>query len=454
MDLFDVIVIGGGPAGYLAAERAGEAGLATLLVEKREVGGVCLNEGCIPTKTLLNAAKIFDVAGNKGAQYGVQCGNMGFDHATVIKKKDEVVGTLVGGVKIALKKKKVKVVYADASLSRRDGSFEVLSGSEVYTGKNVLIATGSAPAFPPLKGLAGGMQDGSILTSREMLDLKSVPKNLAVIGGGVIGLEMAAYYSAVGSRVAVIEMLDKIGGELDAEAAEVLQGNLERSGVVFRLGCRVKDVSDRTVAFEKDGKEQQLSYDKLLISAGRKPVVDMEGLKETGVLIQNGAIVTDESMRTNIPDMYAAGDVNGKFLLAHVAYREAEVAVNNMAGASDRMDYSAVPGVIYTQPEVAFAGISLKEAAAQGMDAAEKKASVNMSGRHIAENGLSNGFIKLVVDRKKGVLLGAIMVSAYASEIIYSLSLIIQNKIPLDAVKKTMFPHPTVCEVIKEALFS
>ena len=252
----------------------------------------------------------------------------------------------------------------------------------------------------------------------------------------------------------MIEMLDKIGGEMDTEAANVLQGNLERSGVVFRLGCRVKDVSDNTVAFEKDGKEQRLPYDKLLISVGRKPVVDMEGLQETGVLIGNGAVVTDESMRTNIPGMYAAGDVNGKFLLAHVAYREAEVAVNNMAGASDRMDYSAVPGVIYTQPEVAFAGIGLKEAAAQGMDAVEKKASVNMSGRHIAENGLSNGFIKLVVDRKKGVLLGATMVSAYASEIIYSLSLIIQNRIPLDAVKKTMFPHPTVCEVIKEALFS
>ena len=184
MDLFDVIVIGGGPAGYLAAERAGEAGLATLLVEKREVGGVCLNEGCIPTKTLLNAAKIFDVAGHKGARYGVQCGNVGFDHVTVIKKKDEVVGTLVGGVKAALRKKKVKVVYANASISRKDGHFEVSCGSETYTGKNALIATGSAPVFPPLKGLEEGLQSRSILTSREMLELKSVPENLAVIGGG------------------------------------------------------------------------------------------------------------------------------------------------------------------------------------------------------------------------------------------------------------------------------
>lgn len=230
-----------------------------------------------------------------------------------------------------------------------------------------------------------------------------------------------------------------------------MQENLQKSGVVFHLGSKVTDFSENSATFENNG-EQQLSYDQLLVCVGRKPAIDLQGLTETGVYIRDGAIVTDEGMRTNIPGLYAAGDVNGKYLLAHVAYREAEVAVNNILGMPDAIDYSAVPGVIYTQPEVAFAGLSLKKAEEIGADAFEKKVSINMSGRHVAENGLSNGLIKLVIDRKKGILLGVVIVSSYASEIIYSLSLIIQNKIPLESVKRTMFPHPTVCEILKEAL--
>ena len=190
------------------------------------------------------------------------------------------------------------------------------------------------------------------------------------------------------------------------------------------------------------------------MSTGRKPALDIPGLQATGVLIKDGAIVTDGQCKTNVPGLYAAGDVNGKYMLAHVAYREAEAAVNNILGKPDAVDYSAVPGVIYTQPEVAFAGITAKQASGRGIAATEKKVSINFSGRHIAESGISNGFAKLVIDDKKGILLGAVLVSAYASEIIYSLSLMIQNKIPVESIQRTMFPHPAVSEIIKEALYS
>lgn len=454
MERFDLIVIGGGPAGYLAAERAGEQSLKTLLVEKREVGGVCLNEGCIPTKTLLHAAKLLEYAGKKSQSYGVRCTGVQFDHAAAVRKKNEVVAALVGGVKSTLRKKNVQVVYAQASIARQNGIFEVQAGDAAYASPNVLIASGSNPVLPPIPGLSDALDRGAAMTSREMLDAAEAPGRLCVVGGGVIGLEMASYFQSAGSRVTVIEMMEGIGGEIDPDASAVLRGTLEEKGVAFHLGSRVTEILNNTVAFEKTGEKHQLSYDRLLVSTGRKPALDIPGLQATGVLIKDGAIVTDGQCKTNVPGLYAAGDVNGKYMLAHVAYREAEAAVNNILGKPDAVDYSAVPGVIYTQPEVAFAGITAKQASGRGIAAAEKKVSINFSGRHIAESGISNGFAKLVIDDKKGILLGAVLVSAYASEIIYSLSLMIQNKIPVESIQRTMFPHPAVSEIIKEALYS
>lgn len=454
MEQFDLAIIGGGPAGYLAAERASEAGLKTLLIEKREVGGVCLNEGCIPTKTLLHSAKLYQHTAKDNDEFGISGNNSVLHHDRVIKRKQEVIQTLVDGVKTSLKKHKVKIVYAEASLFKEATGFKLCCDAESYLANYVLLATGSEPIIPNIKGINEGLANTSILTSREILKLTEVPKNLVILGAGVIGLEMAAYFQNAGSQVSVIEMMDQIGGAIDQDAAFVLQKNLESLGIKFYLNSKVFDLSNQCAHFEKDKEETIIPYDKVLISVGRKPALSVPGLDKIGLQIEKDAVITDNTCATNIPGLFAAGDINGKYMLAHVAYRETEVAINNILGQKDIMDYTAVPGVIYTQPELAFAGLSEQQAIENGIEIITKKESINHSGRHIAEHGLSSGFIKLVIDKKKNIIIGATLLSAYASEIIYSLVLMIQNKIPIENIKRTIFPHPTVSEIIKEALFS
>ena len=433
--VYDVAILGGGPAGYLAAERACEAGLSALLVEQNKLGGVCLNEGCIPTKALLNAAK-----------------KQPADHAAAMAGKNKVVKTLVAGVTATLKAKKAQVVQGSGEVAKKGDGFEVTANGEQYQARQILLATGSAPAMPPIEGLQAGLQTGFVLTSREILDLADIPTRLVIVGGGVIGIEMAAYFGAMGSQVSIVEALPAIGGNIEPEAAAFLAAMLKKKGVDLHPDTRVAAIGNGQVSVENASGAQTLAADRVLLCTGRRPV--LAGFEKLGVLIENGAVKTDGHMRTSVAGVYAAGDVNGRYMLAHVAYREAEVAVSNMAGAPDTMDYRAVPGVIYTAPEVAFAGLAEQEARQQYANIAATNTSINFSGRHVAENGLSDGFCKLVVDRDKGILLGGTIVGAYASEIIYALSLMIQNKIPIDAIKKTMFPHPTVSEIIRESLFS
>lgn len=444
--LYDVGIIGGGPAGYLAAERAGEAGLKALLVEKNAIGGVCLNEGCIPTKALLASSKRIhaDADGNTGLRAG--------EHADALANKAKVVKTLVGGVSAALKAKKATVVVGGAEVVRNGGRFEVVVGSERHLARNILLATGSVPALPPIPGLEEAMKNGFVLTSREILNLETLPAKLIVVGGGVIGLEMAAYFQAMGSSVVIVEALPAIGGPLEPEAVQFLQTLLKKKRVAVHTNAKVTSFGGRAVHVETQQGAQEFDADLVLLCTGRWPTASQ--FKDLGILIENRAVKTDERMRTSVAGVYAAGDINGKYMLAHVAYREAEVAVNNMAGIDDAVDYRAVPGVIYTSPEVAYAGMSEREARERYANVSVAKTGINMSGRHVAEYGLSDGFCKLVADKDRNIILGGTIVGAYASEIIYSLGIMIQNKIPIDSVKRTIFPHPTVCEVIREALFS
>jgi Pyruvate/2-oxoglutarate dehydrogenase complex, dihydrolipoamide dehydrogenase (E3) component, and related enzymes len=431
---YDVAIVGGGPAGYLAAERASEAGLTALLVEENKVGGVCLNEGCIPTKALLNSAK-----NNR-------------KHADAMTNKDKVVTTLVRGVTATLKAKKVEVVAGTADVAKKSDQFEILVGEERYLANQVLLATGSVAAIPPIDGLSNGMQNGFVLTSREILNLETLPGKLVISGGGVIGLEMAVYFRSMGSEVTIVEALLSVGGSIEPEAAAFLVGMLRKKKIEVFTDAKVTAVTRQGVAIETKQGQKELAADTVLLCVGRRPAVGQ--FQKLGVLIENGAVKTDNHMRTSVRGVYAAGDINGKYMLAHTAYREAEVAVNNMAGTDDTMDYRAVPGVIYTSPEVAFVGLLEQEAKLQYANVVATKTSINISGRHVAEQGLSDGFCKLVVDKDKNIILGATIVGAYASEIIYSLCLMIQNKIPIDAVKKTIFPHPSVSEVIRESIFS
>ena len=453
MEIFDLIVIGGGPAGYLAGERAGHAGLKTLVIEKRFLGGVCLNEGCIPSKALLNSAKIYDYA-RHGEKYGVTTTGASIDHAKVVERKNKVVKQLVAGVGMKLKRNKVTVVMGVGKIAGKgpDG-FNVQVGDTTYVGKKLLIASGSVPVCPPIPGVKEGLESGFVLTNREILDLTEPPKNLTVIGGGVIGLEMASYFNSIGTNVTVVEMLPKIAGPTDAEISKILLNNYKKKGVTFCLGCKVTAVGTDSVTYEENGETKSVKADKVLLSIGRRAFTQDLGLETIGVYTERGAIKTDEHMRTNVAGVYAAGDVNGHSMLAHTAYRESEVAVNHIIGKRDHMRYTAIPSVIYTNPEVASVGETEETARAKGMDVAVSNITMKYSGRYVAEVEGGDGICKLVVDKKYNRLVGVHLIGSYASEIIYGAALMIETELKVDDLKELVFPHPTVCEIIREALF-
>ena len=453
MMIYDLIVIGSGPAGYLGAERAAQAGLKSLLFEKRRVGGVCLNEGCIPTKTLLYSAKIKNSA-SSGQKYGVIAKDVLIDHPAVIKRKNKIIKMLGGGIGAKLKDAGVEVVAAQAVITgKNDEGYTVSDGAQEYTAKNLLIATGSEAAIPPIPGLTEAIKDGFALTSREILDIAAVPGRLVVIGGGVVGLEMASYFKSAGADVTVIEMLSEIGGGIDTDIAQILRKNLEKQGIAFWLGCTVTGISDAVQFTDTDGNAQSTGADKVLVCAGRRPVSADIWLDTIGVQTEDGAIVTDSHLRTNMPGVYAAGDVNGKSMLAHTAYREAEVAVSHMLGKNDKMRYEAIPAVIYTTPEVACAGTTEQAAKEKGVEVTAKRIPMNYSGRYFAENERGDGIISLVVDNQKSTLIGVHMIGSYVSEIIYGAAMMIENEMTIEQIKQLIFPHPTVCEIIREAVF-
>lgn len=451
---YDLIVLGGGPAGYLAAERAAAAKLNVLLIEKRSVGGVCLNEGCIPSKSLLYSAKILDNA-KHGEKYGVIVKGIELDHKKVIERKNKVVSTLVSGIKSALKAHKVTIIEGVGVISKKTAEgYSVEVNGEAYSASRLLIATGSMPVVPPIKGVAEGIKSGFVLTNREILDLESVPKELVIIGGGVIGLEMASYYNSAGSNVTVIEMLENIGGANDIDLMKILLKNYKEKGITFELGAKVTELTDDTVIFERDGNTQTVKANKVLLSIGRKPVISDIGLENIGVEIQNNAVKTDRYMKTNIPNVYAAGDITGSYMLAHVAYREAEVAVNNMLSKRDTMRYDAIPSVIYTTPEVAAVGETEQTAKQKGLDVEVTSLTMKYSGRYVAENENGDGICKMVFDKKTKRILGCHIIGSYASEIIMSAVIMIESCMSVERAKEFIFPHPCVCEIIRESIFS
>ena len=452
-EIFDLIVIGGGPGGYLAAERAAHAGLKTLLFEKRSLGGVCLNEGCIPSKALLNSAKTYDHA-RHAADYGVTCSDVKIDQAAVVARKAKVVRTLVNGVKAKMKMHGVTVVMEEAVITGKTGEgFTLSAGGNTYTGKKLIIATGSSPAVPPIPGVKENLGD-FVMTNREVLDLTQIPGKLTVIGGGVIGLEMAAYYATVGSQVTVIEMLDHIAGPTDRQISTLLQKELEKKGVTFLLSHKCLSVEPGKVWAEApNGEKVAVAADKVLLSIGRRANTQGIGLETIGVNVERTGIPTDPMCRTNVADVYAIGDVNGHHMLAHTAYREAEVAVSNILGKKDAMRYNANPSVIYTQPEIASVGKTEEECKEKGIDYEVSQLSMRYSGRFVAENEGADGLCKIIVDKKRRNILGVHMIGAYTGEIIWGAAEMIEMQLRVTDARQIIFPHPTVSEIIRETLW-
>ncbi|MFV0584487.1 MAG: dihydrolipoyl dehydrogenase [Parabacteroides gordonii] len=447
---YDVAIIGGGPAGYTAAERAAAGGLSTILFEKNALGGVCLNEGCVPTKTLLYSAKVYDTI--KHAQkYAVKAENPTFDFPKIIARKNKVVKKLTAGIRMKMTEHGVVVVNGEAEIKGRaaDGTITIACGEETYEAANLLLCTGSETVIPPIPGLA----ETEYWTSREALQTKELPASLVIIGGGVIGMEFASFFNSMGTEVHVVEMLDKILGPMDKELSEMLQAEYAKRGIKFYLDHKVTAVHGGEVTVEKEDESFVISGEKVLLSVGRRPVTKGFGLETLGFEPFRNGIKVNQYMQTSLPNVYACGDITAFSLLAHTAVSEAEVAVKHIQGkAGDGMSYKAIPGVVYTNPEIAGVGKTEEELQAEGIPYTVKKLPMAFSGRFVAENEQGSGVCKLILAEDETVI-GAHLLGNPASELIVIAGLAIEKGMKADELRSIVFPHPTVGEIIKEALY-
>jgi len=443
---YDLIIIGAGPGGYIAAERAGHHGLKVLLIEKNKLGGVCLNEGCIPSKTLLNSAKLFHYA-NHGEAYGVNAASVEFDFDAVNARKAKVMDTLRTGIGGLMKKFKVEVVTGEAKLLR-DRKVEV--DGTLYEATNILIGTGSAPAAPPIPGI----DSKGVVDSTGILNLEKLPTSLVVIGGGVIGCEFACFFGSVGIPVTVIEMLPEICPPIDAAMAKALRGELGKKNVTFHTGATVKEITDTHVVYMKGDSEERIERDLVLVSTGRTPNVAGLGFEEAGLDFDRRGIKIDDQCRTNLPGVWAIGDCTGKTWLAHSASRMGEVVVNNILGHRDVMRYHAIPGVVYTNPEVAAVGLTEAQAKEQGIPVKVGKMPMSANGRYLAEHDGERGQVKVIVHAETDILLGVHMIGAACSEMIFGAAAMIETECRAKEIKEIVFPHPAVSEVIRDTIFA
>ena len=444
----DLIILGGGPAGYTAAERAARGGLNTLLIEKRALGGVCLNEGCIPTKTLLYSAKIWHLA-EDAKKYGIEASADQFLMDKVNARKNKVVRKLVAGIKGKMRNAGVTVVTGEGEIlpPTTPEEYSVKVGEETYTAPRLLLASGSETFVPPIHGL----NTVDYWTSREALESKELPKSIAIIGGGVIGMEFAAFYNRVGVEVHVIEMLPEILGGMDSEMGALLRAEYTKLGVKFYLQHKVTSVAPDGVTVEFEGNSFVIPTERILLSVGRRPVT--EKLSPLGLEMEGRGVKVDATMRTSLPGVYAAGDVTGYSLLAHTAVREAEVAVDNMLGKNAQMSYRAIPGIIYTQPEVAGVGMTEDQLKKEGISYRKHQLPMAFAGRFVAENEMANGVCKILIG-EDDTLLGAHMLGNPASELIVVIAVAIERGIKAHELASVVFPHPTVGEIIKETIES
>ena len=445
---YQVIIIGGGPAGYTAAEAAGKAGLSVLLFEKQNLGGACLNEGCIPTKTLLYSAKTYDGA-KHASKYAVTVSEASFDLSKIIARKSKVVRKLVLGVKSKLTSNNVTIINGEATILDKN---KICCGEEIYECDNLILCTGSETFIPPISGI----DTVNYWTHREALDNKELPASLAIVGGGVIGMEFASFFNSLGVKVTVIEMMDEILGGMDKELSALLRADYAKRGITFLLSTKVVSLAQSEegvlVSYENADGAGNVTAEKLLMSVGRRPVTKGFGLENLNLQrTERGSILVNGQMESSLPGVYVCGDLTGFSLLAHTAVREAEVAVHAILGKTDTMSYRAIPGVVYTNPEIAGVGQTEESLIAKGIAYRAVKLPMAYSGRFVAENEGVNGVCKVLLG-DDDTILGAHVLGNPASEIITLAGMAIEMKLKAAEWKKIVFPHPTVAEIFREAL--
>ena len=441
--MFDVFIIGGGPGGYAAAIRAAQLGLKTALAEKADIGGVCLNRGCIPTKSLLHAAGVMRSI-KEAKQYGLKAESAQLDFRKVLANKNEQVKTLTAGIKHLLHKNGVEIFYGQADLVTPN-SVDI-DGKRVAC-RNIVIAVGSSPARPKIPGLEGA----NVLTSDEALFLEDIPESLAIIGGGVVGVEMAFIFKSFGCETRVIELEHSLVPIMDADICKGLEKLLKNHGVQILTGAKVQEVLTDALLCTSANESVRIPAQKVLVATGRSSNGLGLSLDRLGIAHKNGVIQTDALLRTNLPNVFAIGDVNGKYLLAHVATAEGLRAVENIAGVARPMDYSAVPQCIYTEPEAASVGLSEAEAVSRGLDIKTSLIPALANGKSLIE-GCRDGFAKIVCEKASGRVLGVHLLLPHASEMLTQCTAAIRYRATAKELLEVIYPHPSVSELIHEGL--
>jgi dihydrolipoamide dehydrogenase len=443
--MYDLIVIGAGPGGYEAAAHAGKMGKKVALIEKGCMGGTCLNVGCIPAKTFLRSSKLFHEC-QQAAKYGVRLGSVEFDMPAVVERKNRVVGTLTKGVEGMLKRAGVETIAGQARLISRS---VVEVGAARYEAANILLATGSRPAAPPIPGI----RSEGVLDSDTVFALTHVPEKVAIIGGGYIGLEFACFFNEVGAKVSVYEMLPQIAAGCDLEISTRMLQIMKRAGIEFNLSAKVLGIEGNTIRYQAaDGSQSSAVADCILNSTGRAPVVDGLGLEELGVDFTPKGVKTSELGKTNVPGVWACGDVTGRRMLAHAATREGIVAVNNMFGKKDRIRYEAIPAVVYTHPEVASVGRTEEELKTMGIEYKKSVVPMAVAGRFLVEHEGGTGMVKVLAGARFGEILGVHAIGDASSEFIIAAAIMVETEMCVSDVSEIVFPHPTVSEALREAI--
>ena len=445
-------IIGGGPAGYTAAEKASKAGKDVVLFEQNAVGGTCLNVGCIPTKSLLYGAKQYYNA-THAQKYGVTAENVAFDFAAMQKRKTIVVRKLVAGIKQRLNNEHCTLVSgAAAVVSRTDELVTVSCNGETYEAENLLICTGSTNFVPPIPGIK---ENEYVWDSTDALAATELPKSIIIVGGGVIGMEFATLYHELGVPVTVIEAMPTILPNLDQDIVNVLLEKYKKAGINILTSTKVESIESGTVHVKSQisNEQLQISAERILVSVGRR--ANLQGLEALNDLeLNRGAIIVDEFMKTNLPNVYACGDVTGKIMLAHVAARQAEVMVGRLLKQIplQRIAYNAIPSVVYTNPEIASVGITEQQAAELNIETEVRQLPMTFSGRFMAENEGETGLCKLVLDTKKQTILGVHCIGNPCSEFIAAASFAVRMGYTTAEFEQVVFPHPTVSEILHEII--